>query len=281
MIRTSPMTPTRRRAGAGLAALLAATLAGGATLFGGAPAPAHAADKKAGLTAEAIIEKMIDADPLGYGGAEARILMVLVNNRNQENKRKVVMKSRKDDKTRRLTVRFLEPTDVAGTAFLGIDNDGERTQFLYLPEMAKTRRISGKQRNGSFVGTDYSYADLDNRDIDDSTKKRLADEKVGNQDCYVIEAVPTSGESEYGRVDLWISKESFLPVRIRFYDKKGTESKRLTVQEIKQVEKRWVITESKIVDLKREHTTVMKVTEIDLRNDIPLDQFSERALSRG
>ena len=43
---------------------------------------------------------------------------------------------------------------------------------------------------------------------------------------------------------------------------------------------RWVIAESKMVDLKRQNTTVMKVTEIDIRDDIPLEQFEERALER-
>jgi len=232
------------------------------------------------ITADKVIENMLEQDPLGYGGAEARIAMVLVNDRNQENRRKVVMMSRKDGDTRRIFVRFQAPADVAGTSFLGIDDDGARTQFLYLPSMGKSRRISGKQRNASFVGTDYSYADLDNRDIDDSTKKRLPDEKVGAQDCYVIEAVPTSKESAYGKVTLWIAKTTWLPMRIRFFDSAGAEAKRLTVQEVKKAEGRWVITESKIVDLKRQHTTVMKVTEIDIKGDIPLEQFSERALAR-
>jgi hypothetical protein len=271
---TSLATVHRRARLAGVFTVLA-------LLIGGSTLPAGAGKTKPEPGAQAIVDRMIEQDPLGYGGAEARILMVLVNDRAQETKRKVVMKSRKDGDTRRMQVRFLSPSDVAGTSFLGIDDDGARTQWLYLPATAKTRRISGKQRNASFVGTDYSYADLDNRDVDDSTKTRLADEKVGEQDCYVVEAKPTSSESDYARVMLWISKESWLPMRIRFYDAADVEVKRLTVQEVKQVEQRWVITESKMVDLKREHTTVMKVTEIDLRDDIPLETFTERELERG
>lgn len=232
-------------------------------------------------TADQIVDDMIAADPLGYGGAEARIVMALVNNRNQEQKRKVVMFSRKDGDTRRLFLRFLSPSDIAGTSFLGIDDHGDRIQHLYMPAMAKTRRISSSQRNASFVGTDFSYADLDNRDIDDSTKKRLADDKVAGQDCFVVQAVPKHKDSAYGRIDMWISKQTYLPVRIRFYGKNGAETKRLTVKEIKKVGKRWLISESKMVDLKREHTTVFKVTEVTLKKDIDLEQFTVRALERG
>lgn len=235
----------------------------------------------AGPTAEQIVDKMIDADPLGYGGAEAQIVMALVNNRGQTQKRKVVMFSRKDKKVRRLFLRFLTPSDIAGTSFLGIDDDGDRTQHLFMPSLARTRRISSQQRNASFVGTDYSYADLDNRDIDDSTKKRLPDAKVAGQDCYVVQAVPKHGDSAYGRIDMWISKQTSLPVRIRFYGKNGVEAKRLTVKEIKKVGNRWLISESKMVDLKREHTTVFKLTDITLQDAIDLDQFTVRALERG
>jgi hypothetical protein len=239
------------------------------------------ADAGKGPSATEIVDKMIDADPLGYGGAEAQIVMALVNNRGQTQKRKVVMFSRKDDKVRRLFLRFLTPSDIAGTSFLGIDDDGKRIQHLYMPSLARTRRISSQQRNASFVGTDYSYADLDNRDIDDSTKKRLADEKVAGQDCYMVSAVPKHKDSSYGRIDMWISQKTYLPVRIRFYGKNGAEAKRLTVKEIKKVGKRWLISESKMVDLKREHTTVFKLTDITLKDDIDLEQFTVRALERG
>jgi len=267
---------THRRARIAALCTFFAMVAGGAPVDAGKKKKAKDAD----LTADQIIEKMIDQDPLGYGGAESHVTMALVNDRDQESKRKLFMRSRKDGDTRRLFVRFQSPSDVSGTSFLGIDDDGDRTQWLYLPAVGKSRRISGKQRNAAFVGTDYSYADLDNRDIDDSTKERLTDEKVGKQDCFYVEVKPTSDESAYARVDLWIAKDSYLPMRIRFYDSSDTEVKRLTVQEVKKVEKRWVITESKMVDLKRQHTTVMKVTEIDIRDDIPLEQFEERALER-
>ena len=233
------------------------------------------------LDGTAIVDRMIDNDPLGYGGAEARVLMVLVNNRDQQRKRKLVMMSRKDGDTRRTFVRFLSPSDIAGTSFLGVDDDGDRTQHLYLPALSRTRRISTKQRNASFVGTDYSYADMDLRDIDDSTKKRLADGEVGGRACYVVEVRPRSEDSKYRRVVLWVGKKSLLPLRMRFFDAHDREIKRFTARQVKKVGGRWIVFESKMVDLKREHSTVIRVVDIKLRDDIPLEQFSVRALERG
>jgi hypothetical protein len=260
-------------------ALAAAGAALGALAF---PAGAGAKPrKKAELTGDQIVQQMLDNDPLGYGGAEARVVMVLVNERDQQRQRKVVMMSRTDGDTRYSFVRFLSPTDVAGTSFLGIDDGGDRTQHLYLPALERTRRISSKQRNASFVGTDYSYADMDMRDVEDSSKRRLDDEKVGDQDCYVVEVEPTSDESDYDRIVVWIGKKTMLPLRMRFFAGEDREVKRFTAQQVEKVDGRWVIYESKMVDLKRQHATVLKVVEIELRDDIPLEQFTVRALERG
>jgi hypothetical protein len=253
------------RAAVAIAVAAALALAGGAV-----SAKSKSKAKAKELSGDSIVDEMVDKDPLGYGGAEARVLMVLVNNREQQRKRKVMMMSRKDGDTRYTFVRFQSPTDVAGTSFLGIDDDGDRTQHLFLPALQRTRRISSKQRNASFVGTDYSYADMDMRDIDDSSRKRLDDESIGGRDCFVVEVVPSSGDSEYARVTLWVEKKSMLPLRMRF-----------SAKEIKKVDGRWIINESKMVDLKREHSTIMKVVEITLRDDIPLEQFTVRALERG
>jgi hypothetical protein len=246
----------------------------------GTPANAGKRGKKRTLTAATIIDRMIDQDPLGFGGGESRVLMVLVNKRSHKRKRKMITYSRTDGDTRRTFVRFTSPADIAGTSFLSIDDRGDRVQYLHLPALAKTRRISGTQRNARFVGTDYSYADMDFRDIEDSHKTRLPDDHIGKRPCYVVDATPSSKESAYGRARLWIGKTTWLPLRIRFYDRDGEECKRLTVQEVKKVEDRWIIDESKMVDLNRRHTTVLKVLEIALRDDVPLDQFSVRALER-
>ncbi len=239
---------------------------------------AHAG--KDSRTADSIVDEYLEIDPLTYGGAEARVLMVLVNKREEQRKRKAVMKSRTDGDTRRTFVRFLSPNEIAGTSFLGIDDDGDRVQHLFLPALSKTRRISSKQRNSRFVGTDYSFADMDNRDIEDSKRKRVADETISGQDCYVVEVRPTSSDSEYGLVKMWLSKRSMLPLVMKFHDRSGKEIKRFLVKNAGKKHGRWVIIESKMIDLRRTHSTVMRLVDIRFKKDIPLEQFTVRALER-
>lgn len=240
--------------------------------------PALASAQK--MTAERVVDEMINRDPLGYGGAEADVMMVLVNKRDQKQSRKMITMSRNDEGTRRMFVRFNAPADIAGTAFLGINDGKERQQHLYMPALAKVRRISGANRNSRFVGSDYTYADMDYTDFEKSSKKLLPDEQVSGQDAYVVELAPSEKDSEYGKVTLWVAKKTMLPLRIRYFNDAGKEIKRMVVKEVKQEKKKWMITESKMVDLEKNHTTILKVVSVQLRDDIPLDQFSVRALDR-
>jgi hypothetical protein len=54
---------------------------------------------------------------------------------------------------------FREPQYVRGMAFLGVESDDpaqSEQQFVYLPSLAKVRRVSGSQPTDSFLGTDHS-----------------------------------------------------------------------------------------------------------------------------
>src|SRR5262249_54573043 len=57
---------------------------------------------------------------------------------------------------------FSAPDSVKGTAFLAITHgDRAADQWLYLPEARRARRIGGEVRKQGFVGTDFTYHDLD------------------------------------------------------------------------------------------------------------------------
>ena len=64
---------------------------------------------------------------------------------------------------------FMSPQDIRGTGLLSRDYDGDRSddQWLHLPSLHKTTRISSGERSGSFMGTDLSYADMTQPDLKD------------------------------------------------------------------------------------------------------------------
>ena len=88
--------------------------------------------------------------------------MTLVGRNGAKRERKFEMRVRKDGEVLRSYVRFSHPTDVSGTQLVIVDNpDKVDEQLLYLPALKRTNRIAGKARKGSFMGSDFSFEDLE------------------------------------------------------------------------------------------------------------------------
>ena len=86
---------------------------------------------------------------------------------------------------------FLEPRDDYGIAFLKIEKKGEADFMnMWLPGFKKFRRISSQKKSDSFMGSDLSYEDMTNRDIEEYEFSLLNDKALCNDDteeiCYLL-----------------------------------------------------------------------------------------------
>ena len=46
------------------------------------------------------------------------------------------------------------------------DDEKDDDQWLYLPALKKTKRIASGDKSGSFMGSDFTYADMTTRNLD-------------------------------------------------------------------------------------------------------------------
>lgn len=237
----------------------------------------------ADLSAEQIVDEMLGKDAFGWDEAETKVRMLLVD--KSGNKRERVMENLRRRKGGQLqsVVRFRAPQDVAGTAFLMLErNKGESEQYIYLSGLKRTRRIVGREREGSFMGSDFSYADFERRDTRESNHKRLPDEDIGGIKTYVIESTPKKGaESAYSKIVTWVRTDNFLPLRIKFFDKKGKLLKTFYTKRIRTMDGRPVIVEAQMSNLQTKHTTELIVDDLRPRKDIPDTAFTPTALEHG
>ena len=126
------------------------------------------------------------------------------------------------------------------------------------------KRITGSQRNQKFMGTDLTYADMESRDLEKSELKRLADGKVGGNTVYVIEAIPKDdADSQYGKTVTFVHKESWVPLKVEFYDKKLRPLKTMQVRRLEKKDGRWVATDSIIKNSQEGSQTEMVINNID------------------
>jgi hypothetical protein len=235
------------------------------------------------LTAPQIVAKVVESDPWGLGGAEVNAKAVVTEKSGKS--RALVF----DAKSRRYApplgkslITFQAPADVAGMKFLQIQNaDSDDERFLYTPELKRSRRIAGSNRSESFMGTDFSYADLDGRDLRQSTSVLKSDETIGKFDCYHVAVTPKNADAVYSKIELWVRKDNYVPLKWVMFDKKGQAVKTLVAKEIQRHGGRWFITGSRMTDNATGRSTELMLEKIDRREDIPLDDFSVRAIEKG
>ena len=130
------------------------------------------------------------------------------------------------------------------------------------------------------MGTDFSFADLDRRDLRDSQARQLADEKIGAIACYVLDVVPRRDDAQYSHLELWVRKDSFLTLRTKMYDKSNMHTKTFGAREVRRVSGNWFISKSVMTDHKNHHSTSLELHNIVVNTQLPDEEFSVRALER-
>jgi len=129
----------------------------------------------------------------GFRTETSQITMELVNRSGKTCSRTVERYSAKDEKGNLSTlIRFLQPADVKGSGFLSVEHSGtDESRHLYLPALKKSRRISAGEDSDSFMGSDFTYEDLDEIELGEHDFSLLGEETVNGVKCYKVEAVPT------------------------------------------------------------------------------------------
>lgn len=234
------------------------------------------------LKADEVIKRVLQSDPWGLSGAEIGAHLTLVDKNGAKSTLAYVGKSMQyDPPLSKGVVRFSEPADLAGAAFLQIQKkDGDDERFLFLPELKRARRISGNLRSGAFMGTDFTFADLDRRDLRSSSASMKGKETIGKWPCYVVDVVPKSSDSGYSHVELWVRADNFLPLRMKMYDRAKAHLKTFEAIETRRVSGAWFISKSRMVNHQDKHSTELTLDSIAVKTRFADDEFSVRALEK-
>lgn len=254
----------------------------GALVLGLAATPARA--QADGVSARQIVDRAMEHGFVGQSGAEADVRMVLTGKRGAQRTRMLRVQSAREGGLARSLVRITEPADVAGTGFLFREGRGGQDElWLYVPSLKRSRRIVGRARHGRFLGSDFTYADLEAQELRSSTLTRLADESVGRFACRVVEAKPLpSAQSEYGRTVAWVRKDNGMAIRLKMYGPGGALLKVLFVRRIGTgPDGKPMITETRMASESEGTSTLLTVLRTRTLPAGSSDRFTERNLSRG
>ncbi|MBD3245991.1 MAG: outer membrane lipoprotein-sorting protein [Candidatus Omnitrophica bacterium] len=213
--------------------------------------------------------------------AEFKVEMILIDRRGRARDRTLMMYFKDYGNLRKTFLKFTEPADIEGTKFLSWETEnGEETQYLYLPALGRSKRIVSSQRDLRFVNTDFTYEDMERREPGQDTHRFLRDGESLNRPCFVVESVPKPDTSQYGKRVSWVTKDSFVVVAVDFYDTREKKIKELRVKELEEVEGIPTAMKTIMKDLKEDHRTVMKVEYVEYNQGLADTLFTLSALER-
>jgi len=178
-------------------------------------------------------------------------------------------------------LRFTAPAEVKGVALL-IHNHPDRAsdQWMWTPAVQRERRIAFQDRRTRFFGTDFTFEDLEERDVDRSTYKMLGEENYAGAACWKIESTPKAeARSQYTRIYLWVRKDNYVMTQAECYGKDKLV-RRIRYSDIEKIQNIWTPRMLEVHDLERDSRTVMKLEKLQYNVALPAENFTLQALRR-
>lgn len=219
----------------------------------------------------------------GWGSTHAIMKMILTNKHGRTSTREMEMKTLEveGDGDKSLTI-FHEPRDVKGTAFLSFSHALKPDQqWLYLPALKRTKRISSANKSGPFLGSEFAFEDLASFEIEKYSYEFMQEEKLEDKAVFKVKYTPAYKNSGYQYLEVFIDQEEYIMRQIKFYDRKGSHLKTLQFKRYSKFKDRyWRAMEMAIENHQTGKKTLLEWENYTFDTGFTDKDFSQAALKR-
>jgi len=241
------------------------------------------------LSVEDIVQRSNQVVYYQGKSGRAQVSMVIIDNKGRERKRKMTVLRRDAADSdaleeqaylsdQKFYVYLHRPADVRKMAFLVWKqlkkNDA---RWVYLPALDLVKRIAASDKRTSFVGSDFFYEDISGRNLDeDNFSLEQTTDKL-----YVVKSVPREpGSVEFAYYRLYIHKESFIPMKIEYFDKKNTKYRVAKTLKVKNIQGFPTVTMASMENLLTGSKTIMRYQKVEYNIGLDDQLFAERYLRK-
>jgi outer membrane lipoprotein-sorting protein len=229
-----------------------------------------------------------DRSDRGFGDSRATLTMTLKNTQGQTSKRTMINKTLEvpsEDIGDKSIIVFNSPADISGTALLShahiLDPDN---QWLYLPALKRTKRISSVNKSGPFVGSEFAFEDFTSQELNKFTYKFLRVEPCPNAltlTCDVVERYPQYEHSGYTKQIGWVDQTDYQQRKIDFYDRKNDLLKTLDFTDYKKYDgKYWRVQTMSMQNHLTGKSTMLEFSDYTFGNSLGDNDFEKGVLTR-
>lgn len=189
------------------------------------------------------------------------IFMLITDGDNKERTRYFTLWNKYKESETFSLIRFYKPASIKGTALLSTarQNESITHQWIYLPAFRSVNKLSYSDRNKSFMGSDFSNADIGGRNLKEDTHTlESEDEKY-----FYITSIPRSPEDHYGRLEYVILKNILVIKQVNVYNRDNSLLKILQNKKIKKHQNMYVVIEALMENPGKGSWTLLTVSDID------------------
>ena len=179
-------------------------------------------------------------------------------------------------------LRFTAPAEVKGIALLIVNHpDRASDQWMWTPAIERDRRIALQDRSTRFFGTDFSFEDLEERDVNQFDYKLLGDDTVDGQVCWKIQSTPKEGKSsQYTSVILSIRKDNYVAIQVENFTRDKL-IRRAHYTDLEKIDGIWTPRTLEMFDAARNSRTVLKLEKLHYNAPLKEADFTLEALRHG
>ena len=215
---------------------------------------------------------------------------MIISKEKKKDKIRELISMSKDDSEKQM-IWFLKPAKDKGISFLKIEyEDKDDLMKMWLPGFKRFKRIAASDKSDSFMGSDLSFEDLTNRNINDYTYKIIDskkceyssqnDDKKEMYSCYILESIPNEIDTEYSKhitTIIEIEKDIFISIKEDSYD---SNNELLKTKNIKygNFDSLYIMNYIFVENVQKKSSTKLTVNNISINNNFSNDIFIERSL---
>lgn len=205
-----------------------------------------------------------------YQTARMSATMTIVDRTGRETTMKLV--SHEQTEGDKSLMRFTYPARLKGTAILTVGD----SIWYYNRRTNRVRLLSRSAKQGSMMGSSFSYDDLNAEYAEDYAASLLEETKTS----YTLKLVPKAGNKKYRHLIAQVAKDTYLTLSIEYYNQRDILYKRLVQDQFKKVDGHWVALKVSMTETASQKVTYFTTDETNLEFDLPIKNtlFSERNL---
>lgn len=184
------------------------------------------------------------------------------------------------DKGEKSMLRYRSPSRVRGNAMLMTDFSDNI--WMYIQRTGRVRKLASHAKKQKFEGSDFTYEDMGSGESwkEDYAPKNLGTRKLNGDECYLLELTAVGEDLSYSKMDCYVRTADYYPLQIDYYDKEGTHTKVLRLEDIRVIE--GIPTAMKMVMGNLIDRTSTEMETIEITYDVTFDDnfFTERNLKK-